>query len=97
MMMSLSNKVRKHRPTPEIGRYSSALDDLGENDQLFSPSKDQKLDLEEYLKKRKINPLEEWRQKTQNNHKVPLYLRAGAKKPPPDRVTVYYNHEIAKK
>ena len=26
-----------------------------------------------------------------------MYLRAGAKKPPPDRVTVYYNHEAAKK
>ena len=97
MMMSLTNKIKKSKPSPDMMRYDSSLDDLGEDGELFSPSKEQRNDLEQYVKKRYINPLEEWRQKTQQNGTVPLYLRAGAKKPVPDRVTVYYNHEAAKK
>ena len=96
-MISLSNKVKKGRPTPELLRYDSSVDDLGEDEEQFSPSKEQKQDIEQYIKKRKVNPLEELRQKTLQNGKVPLYLRAGTKKPQPERVTVYYNHEAAKK
>ena len=78
-------------------RNDSSVDDLGEDPELFSPSKEQKYDIEEYLKKRKVNPLEEWRQKTHQNGKVPLYLRSGVKKPQPERITAYYNLEAAKK
>ena len=78
-------------------RNDSSVDDLGEDSELFSPSKEQKYDIEEYLRKRKVNPLEEWRQKTHQNSKVPLYLRSGVKKPEPERITVYYNHEAARK
>ena len=60
---------------------------------LFEPTKEQKRDLEEYLKKRYMNPLEEWRQKTHNatKEKLPLYLKSTAKKTVPERITVYYS------
>ena len=64
-MMSLTNKVKKAKLSPDMTRYDSSLDDLGEDEELFSPSKEQRYDLEQYVKKRYINPLEEWRQKTQ--------------------------------
>ena len=37
-MISLSNKVKKGRPTPDLLRYDSSVDDLGEDEEQFSPS-----------------------------------------------------------
>ena len=51
-MMSLTNKIKKAKPSPDMMRYDSSLDDLGEDEALFSPSKEQRNDLEQYVKKR---------------------------------------------
>ena len=45
IMISLTNKVNKGRPTPDLLRYDSSVDDLGEDDEQFSPSKEQKHDI----------------------------------------------------
>ena len=50
--------------------------------------------MEEYMKKRHIKPLEEWRQKTHGTIKdrLPIYLKSAAQMlTEPERVTVYYN------
>ena len=67
---------------------------------LFEPTLEQQRDMEAYLKRRQLNPLEEFRMKADEkstNH-MPFYLKSTAKKPKhPERVTVYYSKAAAKR